>query len=110
MRERKEVYVKGKMKTLNKSFNESWEYLATFHPTAHFPNGESLDLRTKPKLSQNEWKFYIDALINVLEVGFQQRWIHVHVDGGGWRAYLFVPEEFATGKKISGYSGDHLSP
>jgi len=88
------------MNTINKSFNESWKYLAEFHPTAHLPNGESLDLTTKPKVSQKEWGDYIHALISVLKIGSRNSWLHVHVDGKGRLAFFFVPEDIARGIKI----------
>lgn len=88
------------METSNKSFNESWKYLLTFHPPAHLPKGESLDLTIKPKVSQKEWGGYIDGLINVLKIGSRNSWLHVHVDGKGRFAYLYVPEDIAGGAKI----------
>ena len=89
------------MKTVNKSFNEAWEYLAIHLPSGFFPNGESLDISVKPSLTKEEWKNFVNALANVFLIGIRQRWLHFHVDGKGRIAYLFVPKQYASGEMIT---------
>ena len=88
------------MNTINKAFNECWKYLAEFHPTAHLPNGDSLDLTTKPKVSQKEWEDYLLSLITVLKVGFGNNWLDIHPDEKGRLVFFFVPEDIGGEIKI----------
>lgn len=78
------------MNTPNKHFNESWEFLVSYHETANLPAGESLCVSAMPKVKSKEWKFYFKALSDVFVIGKRNSWLTIHVDGNGFPAYLYV--------------------
>ena len=76
--------------TINKTFNEAWNYLQEKHESLIAADRYWIDLTKKPKLNQKEWKFYIGTLINLLLVGQRNNWLTLHVDGKGFTVYLVL--------------------
>ena len=70
------------MNTYNKYFNNAWEYLGTLHPIVDL-QGETLDLRVKPKVSKSQYCHYISAIYAVIAIGIREQFITPHVDGHG---------------------------
>ncbi len=88
------------MKTINKTFNESWEYLERHHPekddrARHIMGGTWLRLVSRPIgiRKKREWTIYFKRLTVVFEVGRRNNWVHLH-SGRHGESYLFVPDEF----------------
>lgn len=81
-----------KMETINLHFNDGWNFLAKYFPSANLPNGHSLNIGIKPKkLDRALWKDIINNLISVMEIGRRNKWLYYHVDYQGRVAFLHVP-------------------
>jgi len=79
-----------KIKTINKHFDDAWNYLQEKHESLVIADRYWIDLTKKPKLNKKEWLFYIDKLIELIEIGRRNNWLTLHVDGKGLTAYLVL--------------------
>ena len=88
-----------KIKTINKHFDDAWNYLQEKHESSTVGNRYWIDLTKKPKLNKKEWTFYIDKLIGLIEIGRRNNWLTLHVDGRGSIAYLVLDYQKCLIKK-----------
>lgn len=79
-----------KIKTINKHFDNAWNYLQKKHKSSVSASRYWIDLSKKPKLSQKEWIFYIDKLIELVEIGQRNSWLTLHMNGKGFVVYLVL--------------------
>lgn len=79
-----------KIKSINKHFDDAWNYLQTKHRSSKSAYRFWIDLTKKPKLSQKEWAFYIDKLIELVEIGQRNGWLAIHMNGKGFAVYLVL--------------------
>jgi len=90
---------KMKIKTINKHFDDAWNYLQTKHESSESANRFWIDLTKKPGLSQKEWIFYIDKLIELVEIGQRNNWLAIHMNGKGFAVYLVLDYQKCLIKK-----------
>ncbi|MBA7694374.1 hypothetical protein ES703_102983 [subsurface metagenome] len=88
-----------KIKTINKHFDDAWNYLQTKHESLESANRFWIDLTKKPGLSQKEWIFYIDKLIELVEIGQRNNWLAIHMNGKGFAVYLVLDYQKCLIKK-----------
>ena len=81
------------MNTKNQYFNNAWVAIAGCHPSAHLPNGESIDLSKYPAIVKKDWVNYIHSLIDLVIIGKRNSYLHLHQDGKGRGIYLYVSKE-----------------
>ena len=84
------------MKTLNKSFNDCWNYLSTLHEVIIRFDKIQIILDNKPKINKKDWTYYISSLINLTIIGQRNKWLTIMPNRKGRLTYYMIDLKIAN--------------